>query len=98
MLLARPPSEAERTSPLRVVLGLGSAPIRERVIERFGVAHVAECYGSTDAGVVRITPVGVPPRAGSCGPPVPRLEVRLLDHGGHALPAPAPGEIAAAPA
>ncbi|TMB46205.1 MAG: ATP-dependent acyl-CoA ligase [Deltaproteobacteria bacterium] len=94
MLLARPPSEAERTSPLRVVLGLGSAPIRERVIERFGVAHVAECYGSTDAGVVTITPVGVPPRAGSCGPPVPGVEIRILDDGGHDLPPRAAGEIA----
>src|SRR5439155_1457287 len=82
---ARRASEAERTSTRRVVLGLGSAPIRERVIERFGVAHVAECYGSTDAAVVTITPVGVPPRAGSCGPPVPGVEIRILDDGGHDL-------------
>ena len=94
MLLARPPSEAERTSRLRVVLGLGSAPIRDRVIERFGVAHVAECYGSTDAGVVTITPVGVPPRAGSCGPPVPGVEIRILDDDGRDLPSHAAGEIA----
>src|SRR5437016_3104112 len=94
MLLARPESNEERASRLRVILGLGSAPIRERVIERFGVADVAECYGSTDAGVVTITPVGVPPRAGSCGPPVPGVEIRILDDDGHALPARAVGEIA----
>jgi len=94
MLLARPPSEAERTSRLRVVLGLGSAPIRERVIERFGVRDVAECYGSTDAGVVTITPVGAPPRAGSCGPPVPGVEIRILDDDGRALPPRAAGQIA----
>src|SRR5262249_45706646 len=64
MPLARPPSDAERTSRLRVILGLGSAPIRDEVIRRFGVAHVAECFGSTDAGVVTITPVGAPWRAG----------------------------------
>ena len=94
MLLARPPSELERTSRLRVILGLGSAPIRERVMARFGVADVAECYGSTDAGVVTITPVGVPPRVGSCGPPVSGVEIRIVDDDGHDLPPRVAGEIA----
>src|SRR5262249_60390372 len=79
MMLARPPSEAERTSRLRVILGLGSAPVREEVIRRFGVAHVAECFGSTDAGVVTITPLGAAWRAGSCGPAVPRGELPIPD-------------------
>ena len=94
MLLARPASDAERTSRLRVILGLGSASVRERVIERFGVTDVAECYGSTDAGVVTITPIGVPPRAGSCGPPVPGVEIRIVDDAGRDLPPRTPGEIA----
>src|SRR5207253_9009260 len=94
MLLARGPSEAERTSPLRVILGLGSAPIRDEVIRRFGVAHVAECFGSTDAGVVTITPLGAVWRPGSCGPPVPGVEVRILDDEGRALPPRRAGEIA----
>src|SRR5262249_18850254 len=37
MLLTREPSPLERTSRLRLILGLGSAPIRARVRERFGV-------------------------------------------------------------
>ena len=94
MLLARPESNEERASRLRVILGLGSASIRARVIERFGVTDVAECYGSTDAGVVTITPVGVPPRAGSCGPPVPGVEVRIVDDAGRDLPPRTAGEIA----
>jgi crotonobetaine/carnitine-CoA ligase len=94
MLLTREPEPAEKTSRLRVILGLGSAPIRDRVIERFGVEHVAECFGSTDAGVVTITPLGVPPRAGSCGPAVPGVRIRVLDESGRELPVRQAGEIA----
>jgi acyl-CoA synthetase (AMP-forming)/AMP-acid ligase II len=93
MLLAREPSDLERKNPLRVILGLGSAPIRAEVIRRFGVAHVAECFGSTDAGVVTITPLGVEPRPGSCGPAVPGVEVRIADDEGRALPPREVGEI-----
>src|SRR5262249_27804257 len=71
MLLTREPSDLERRSHLRIVLGLGSAPLRDEILRRFGVAHVAECFGSSDAGVVTITPLGTAPRPGSCGPPVP---------------------------
>ena len=63
MLLTREPSDLERTNPLRVILGLGAAPIRERVVERFGVQAVLECFGSTDAGVVTMTPLGAAPGA-----------------------------------
>src|SRR6185436_6099063 len=82
MLLTREPSELERTNPLRVILGLGAAPIRERVVERFGVDDVLECFGSTDAGVVTIEPLGATPRAGSCGPAVPGVEIRVVDDAG----------------
>jgi acyl-CoA synthetase (AMP-forming)/AMP-acid ligase II len=94
MLLTREPSPLERSHRLRVILGLGSAPIRPRVRERFGVHDVLECFGSTDAGVVTIEPIGVPPRPGSCGPPVPGVEVKVLDDTGSALPPRAVGEIA----
>jgi len=90
MLLSREPSDLERRSPLRVILGLGSATIRDRVIERFGVSHVAECFGSTDAGVVTITPKGEPMRPGSCGPPVAGVEIRIADDQGRAV---APGSV-----
>jgi len=94
MLLAREPSEQERTNPLRIILGLGSAPIRDRVIERFGVQDVLECFGSTDAGVVTITPRGVPQRAGSCGPAVPGARIKVVGDDGRTLAAREVGEIA----
>lgn len=93
ILLTQPPSERERTSPLRIILGLGSAPIRDRVIERFGVEHVAECFGSTDAGVVTITPLGEAPRDGSAGPPVPGVEIVVRDDDGKPLATREVGEI-----
>ncbi len=94
MLLTREPSELERRNPLRVILGLGAAPIRERVIERFGVQAVLECFGSTDAGVVTIEPLGAAPRAGSCGPAVPGVEIRVVDDAGTPLAPRQVGEIA----
>src|SRR5262245_32569359 len=93
MLLTREPSELERSNPLRVILGLGAAPIRDRVVERFGVDAVLECFGSTDAGVVTIEPLGTAPRAGSCGPAVPGVEIKVVDDAGAALPPRQPGEI-----
>ncbi|HLK11290.1 MAG TPA: AMP-binding protein [Candidatus Binatia bacterium] len=93
MLLARPPSDDERTHRLRVVLGLGSAPVRERTIARFGVGDVVECFGSTDAGVVTLTPLGEAPRPGSCGRPLPGVEVAIVDDAGRRLPPGAVGEI-----
>ena len=94
MLLTREPSDLERTNPLRIVLGLGSAPIRDRIIARFGVDDVLECFGSTDAGVVTITPRGVPPRPGSCGPAVPGVRLRVVGDDGRTLGPRETGEIA----
>ncbi len=93
ILLTREPTDLERRNPLRVILGLGSAPIRDRVRERFGVEQIHECFGSTDAGVVTIEPRGEAPRPGSCGKPVPGVTVRILDDEGRALPPRAVGEI-----
>ena len=94
MLLAREPSPAERNHRMRVILGLGSASVRDRVIERFGVTDVAECFGSSDAGVVTLTPLGAALRPGSCGPPVPGVRIEIRDDTGHALPPRQIGEIA----
>jgi carnitine-CoA ligase len=93
ILLAQEPSPLERDNPLRVILGLGSAPIREQVIRRFGLADVAECFGSTDAGVVTMTPLGATPRKGSAGPAVPGVTLRIVDDAGQSLPARSVGEI-----
>jgi len=94
MLLTREPSVLERSHKLRIILGLGSAPIRDRIIERFGVADVPECYGSTDAGVVTVSPPGEPTPLGSAGKAAPGIEVGILDDAGQPLPPGSVGEIA----
>ncbi len=94
ILLTQEPSDLERDNPLRVILGLGSAPIRDQVIKRFGVTDVAECFGSTDAGVVTMTPRGAAPRPGSAGPPVPGVKIEIVDDDGHRLAPRQVGEIA----
>jgi crotonobetaine/carnitine-CoA ligase len=90
MLLTREPSELERTSRLRVVVGIGSAPIREQIRERFGVSDVAENYGATDSGCVAMTPLGEPTRPGSAGKAVPGVRIQIHDDDGKPLP---PGEV-----
>ena len=93
MLLAREPSPLERQSSLRVIIGLGSAPIRDAIMRRFDVAQVAECFGSTDAGVVTLTPRDAAPRPGSAGPPVDGVRVRIVDDEGEEVPIRGVGEI-----
>src|SRR5690606_1833414 len=94
ILLAQEPNELERTSDIRVILGLGSATIRDRIRERFGIADVVECFGSTDAGVVTLEPLGEKPRPGSAGPAVPGVTLHILDDEQRELPVRQVGEIA----
>lgn len=60
--------------------------------ERFGVT-VAEGYGLTEAGPVVTSSVGIPPRPGSVGVPLPGVEVRLVDDDGEDALVGDPGEI-----
>ena len=61
--------------------------------ERFGV-DVHEGYGLTEASpVVTTTAVGGPVRLGSIGPPLPGVEVRLVDADGNDVLDGDPGEI-----
>ncbi len=94
ILLAQPEAPGDRDHTLRVVLGLGSAPIRDRLCERFGFAHILECFGSTDAGVVTLEPRGALPRPGSAGPALPGITIHILDDEGRELPRGEIGEIA----
>ena len=65
----------------------------QRMRERFGVA-VHDGYGLTEASpVVTTTAVETEPRAGSIGPPLPGIEIALLDHDGKPALEGDPGEL-----
>ncbi len=75
----------------------GAAPLPAALVdamrERFGV-DVHDGYGLTEASpVVTTSAVATKPRAGSVGPPLPGVEVRLVDADGQDVLAGDPGEI-----
>ena len=75
----------------------GAAPLTAELVdamrERFGV-DVHDGYGLTEASpVVTTSAVAARPRVGSVGPPLPGVEVRLVDADGQDVLAGDPGEI-----
>ena len=86
------PADAFARAALR--FGRGAAPARTRAMAcAFGI-NVHDGYGLTEASpVVTTSAVSAQPRAGSVGPPLPGVEVRLVDADGHDVLEGDPGEI-----
>jgi long-chain acyl-CoA synthetase len=94
--LALPPEADGSFADVRLAVS-GAAPLPEDVArafrERFGVA-VREGYGLTEASpIVTTTAVDDVLRPGSIGPPLPGVDVRLVDADGDDVLAGDPGEI-----
>lgn len=75
----------------------GAAPLPPPLVaamhSRFGI-HVHDGYGLTEASpVVTTSAVSTTPRPGSVGPPLPGVEVRLVDSDGQDVLSGDPGEI-----
>ncbi len=74
----------------------GGAPLPRAVFEamrdRFGVT-ISQGYGLTEAGPAITTSLGVAPRAGSVGVPLPGIEMRLVDEEGEDALEGDPGEV-----
>ena len=93
-----PEELAPATSFAKVRLAVsGAAALPEEVAakmhDRFGV-DVREGYGLTEASpIVTTAAIGGPVRRGSIGPPLPGVEVRLLDTDGTDVLSGDPGEI-----
>ena len=95
--LALTDAERDAFGPVRLAVS-GAAPLPPEVgaafWERFGV-KLWDSYGLTEAGpAVTTSVVGDEPRPGSIGPPLPGLEVRLVDESGEDVEEGDPGEIA----
>ena len=97
-LLELSKSEADSRAFVTVRLAVSGAAelpvsIGERFRDRFGVT-IYEGYGLTEAApIVSTTAVDRSPRWGSIGPPLPGVEVRLVDADGTDVTVGDPGEI-----
>ncbi|HWC31555.1 MAG TPA: AMP-binding protein, partial [Actinomycetota bacterium] len=93
LLLQHPDGERYDTSSLRTVFA-SAAPVPIELAEafekRFG-CEVLEGYGQTEAApAIALMRPGLPKKAGSTGPPVPGVDVRIEDDDHRAVP---PGEL-----
>ena len=94
LIVASPDFERADLTSLAVVT-VGSAPIAAATLRRFGAglggAEVLCGYGMTEFGAVTAVPLGDGGRhLGSVGPPLPGVDVRIVDDGASTLP---PGEV-----
>jgi long-chain acyl-CoA synthetase len=91
-LLLQHPEETD-TSSLRTVFA-SAAPVPIELAEAFEKrfdCEVLEAYGQTEAApAVALQRPGLPKKAGSAGPPLPGVEIRIEDEGHTVLP---PGEV-----
>jgi long-chain acyl-CoA synthetase len=96
MLLEHPDADRYDLSTLEEV-AVGAAPCPIELVQsfqqRFGV-RAREVYGLTEAAaVVTANRRSLPVKPGSAGPPIPGVEVRIVDEDGRRLPAGECGEI-----
>ena len=79
------------------LIDVGGGPVPEKLKEDLRSAlgvETLESYGLTEISpVASVQRPGAPVRPGSCGPPLPEIEVRVVDAADRDLPAGAPGEL-----
>jgi crotonobetaine/carnitine-CoA ligase len=98
-LLASPPGPYDRGHTLRRSVWPPMPPAaRERFLERFGVAAIAEGYGQTEVNPLTQSPAARQGMTTGClGLPSPYLEVEILDERGYPVEAGQVGEICIRP-
>jgi long-chain acyl-CoA synthetase len=98
MLLHHPDAEKYDTSSLQMVIA-SAAPVPIELAEAFEKmfdCEVVEAYGQTEAApTVSLMRPGLPKKAGSAGPPVAGVEVRIEDDEHNEMPQGEQGEIVA---
>ena len=78
------------------LLTSGSAALPETVgrrLETLSGQYPLERYGMTEVGIVIGNPLSGPRLPGSCGQPLPRCQIRIVDDGGNDVEPGHPGEI-----
>lgn len=91
-LLRQPPCEADRDHALRRVIMVPVLADLDGFRRRFGIDTISSAYGSTEASVVLLSPLGgaEPGRIGWCRPD---FEARLVDGNDEDVPPGAAGEL-----
>jgi long-chain acyl-CoA synthetase len=96
LLLHHPDLESYDTSSLRTVFA-SAAPVPVELAEAFEKAfdcEVLEAYGQTEAApAIALMRPGLAKKVGSTGPPLPGVEVAILDDDGNELPTGEVGQI-----
>ncbi len=94
-LIAHPDMSTRDLSSVRLWLNVAPPDILRRMAAAFPQAVQLTTYGSTEGGAVTLTtpddPLDV--RIGTCGRPMPGVEVRVIDPEGVTTPHDQPGEI-----
>jgi long-chain acyl-CoA synthetase len=97
-VLAGTPRPSADLSSWRLCIS-GGAPLPIDVAEAFEARYglpIYEGYGPTEcAPVLTVNPPFGKRKLGSVGPPIPQVELRILDDGGNPLPSGSVGEIVA---
>ena len=94
-LLASPALDAAATRPVRLFTS-GSAPLLEATYDAFleRTGHtILERYGMTEASMITSNPLDGERRAGTVGPPLPGVDVRVTDEAGRTVPTGAVGGV-----
>lgn len=89
ILMTLPPGGRERSHSLRVIISLGSAPVRRIMEERYG-CPVMDWYGMTEAGAGTYTRLDDPGPEGTVGKPFPGSRLHILREDGTTAE---PGEV-----
>lgn len=87
-LLADPEFSAAACSGMRLFVS-GSAPLLEETFNAFETRtghRILERYGMTETGMNTSNPLHGERRPGTVGPPLPGIEIRIVDDEGEALP------------
>lgn len=96
MLWKAPPSPRDRDHKARLGWGVPMPEWAPQFEQRFG-CRLVELYGSTEAGTFIYTPLDEPRRLGSCGKPLSRWDIALVDRDGFEVPVGEPGELVVRP-
>jgi acyl-CoA synthetase (AMP-forming)/AMP-acid ligase II len=95
-LLKAPPSPRDRDHGVRFAIQTQiPRDLHEDLDERWGFPWL-ENYGMLESGIVARVPVALAPElrgSGSVGPPVPEVEVRIVDEDFNDVPVGEPGEV-----